>query len=62
MTEYISAARAGEPKRQPARLRLELSPAEQVAVVGALRRDLELPDVDHGTIRDLLLRLMSWRS
>lgn len=50
MTEYESAARSK-------RLRLDLTPAEQVAITGALTRDLRLPDVDHETIRDLLARL-----
>lgn len=44
------------PKRQRSR-RLDLTPAEEVAVAGALRRDLELPDTDHRTLRELLLRL-----
>jgi hypothetical protein len=50
VTEYESAARSK-------RLRLDLTPAEQVAITGALTRDLRLPDVDHETIRDLLARL-----
>lgn len=54
MTEYVSSARS---KRRQQRLRLDLTPAEQVAVTGALTRDLRLPDVDHATIRDLLARL-----
>jgi hypothetical protein len=56
VTEYVSAARSN---RRPQRLRLDLTPAEQVAITGALTRDLRLPDVDHATIRDLLARLAS---
>ena len=58
MTEYASAA-ARQAKRQSARKRLDLTPAEQVAITGALTRDLKVPDVDHATIRDLLMRLAS---
>lgn len=39
--------------------RIDLTPAEQVAVAGALRRDLDLPDTDHETLRALLARLVS---
>lgn len=54
MTVYDAAR---EPKREPMRLRIFLTAAEQVAITGALQRDLKLPDVDHQTIRDLLARL-----
>lgn len=57
MTEYPSAA--SRAKRRSASLRLDLTPAEQVAVAGALQRDLRLPDTDHETIRDLLVRLVA---
>lgn len=53
MTVYDAAR---EPRLQP-RLRIFLTAADQVAIVGALTRDLKLPDVDHQTIRDLLARL-----
>jgi hypothetical protein len=58
VTEYRSEA-AFRSKRAQASLRVFLTPAEQVAIVGALTRDLKLPDVDHATIRDLLARLAS---
>lgn len=56
MTEYRSAAALAR-KRVGERLHLELTPAEQVAITGALQRDVRLPDVDHATIRDLLARI-----
>lgn len=60
MTEYLSSAAARAKRQAPTRtLRLELSPAEQVAVAGALQRDIRLPDTDHRTIRELLVRLAS---
>jgi hypothetical protein len=58
VTEYRSEA-AARSKRRPATLRLDLTPAEQVAIAGALQRDIRLPDTDHDTIRDLLVRLAS---
>jgi hypothetical protein len=58
MTEYRSAAAGRRQGRPSVVLRLELSPAEQVAIAGALQRDVRLPDTDHATIRDLLMRLV----
>ena len=58
MSEYRSAA-ADQPQRQPSCLRVFLTAAEQVAIVGALQRDIRLPDTDHNTIRELLVRLAS---
>lgn len=60
MTEYESAGAARAKWRRPMPvLRVELSPVEQVAIVGALQRDLKLPDVDHDVIQELLVRLLS---
>lgn len=57
MTEYLSTA--ARIKRQPGRRRVDLTPKELVAVVGALQQSLLRPDADHITLRAILIRLTS---
>lgn len=57
MTEEIDNATGGQ--KRAGHRRIDLTPAEQVALAGALRRDLDLPDTDHETLRAVLARLLS---
>jgi hypothetical protein len=59
MEDPVNENRYGTTPKRAVSRRLDLTPAEQVAVAGALRRDLELPDTDHQRLRELLARLTS---